>query len=388
MPLFLSAMTGLSRCYLPALVLIMGLLTPGCSTPSRGPQLPPSASDLPLLESVRICDQKATFLQTRKGDPATQKPWGTGEEIGFRTNRGSTSAEESYFFDQDGVLVGYFMAFPHGLALDPYPILRGTLAQLKPTVEFYWSLEGLSGRGRPQTTTLFMTGDEKSTTQYLVFGEVDSGYLLAASQSIDPYHQLLSPYRQEFLDRMAERKGSQNTRRAQDADSDKEDPFVALQQFARGETALLAYCHTRNEALATQAYREAIAQGLSTQTLLAEAHHKLGLALKAQGQLTPARIEMEKALEVLPDRPEVLNNLGHVYMELGERQEAIAAFKKAVVLRPNYPLARFNLAEAYEDVNPRLAIEEYETYLALAEGIPGEAQRERRAEERLKALTR
>jgi tetratricopeptide (TPR) repeat protein len=77
-----------------------------------------------------------------------------------------------------------------------------------------------------------------------------------------------------------------------------------------------------------------------------------------------------------------------VYEELGERQKALALFEKAVALKPNYALARFNLAEAYERVDRRRAIEEYETYLAIVEGMPEEATRARRAEQRLEQLTR
>ena len=91
---------------------------------------------------------------------------------------------------------------------------------------------------------------------------------------------------------------------------------------------------------------------------------------------------------IQPNRPEVLNNLGDVYRELGDQEKARKAFEKAVTLRPNYPLARFNLAEAYETVNPKLAISEYETYLALVEGIPEETDRATRAKQRLKELTR
>ena len=39
-------------------------------------------------------------------------------------------------------------------------------------------------------------------------------------------------------------------------------------------------------------------------------------------------------------------------------------------MRPNYAIARFNLAEAIADANPKRAITEYETYLALTEGNP------------------
>ena len=45
-----------------------------------------------------------------------------------------------------------------------------------------------------------------------------------------------------------------------------------------------------------------------------------------------------------------------------------------------------NLAEAIESTNPKRAITEYETYLALVEGIPEEADRIALVQQRVKAL--
>ena len=49
-------------------------------------------------------------------------------------------------------------------------------------------------------------------------------------------------------------------------------------------------------------------------------------------------------------------------------------------------MARYNLAEAYEPTNPKRAVAEYETFLALVEGIPEEEGRIARVNERLKVL--
>jgi Flp pilus assembly protein TadD len=95
---------------------------------------------------------------------------------------------------------------------------------------------------------------------------------------------------------------------------------------------------------------------------------------------------MEQALAVRPNTPEVLNNLGTVYMKLNERDKATKTLERAVLLRPNYSLARYNLAESYEAVNTKRAIGEYETYLALVEGIPEEAERIALVQQRIKAL--
>ncbi len=364
-----------------AVLAALFLLVLACAGPPPNP-LPPSASDLPLLGSSKICDPKTRLSGARQGESAQTTPWGTGEELRFPTSRGTTAAMESYFFDEDGTLVGYLIVFPEGLGLKPYPVLRETLAQLKPSVEFFLSLSQLRSAGTPESSALFMTGDVLSTTQYLVQGPVDSGRLLIATVAIDPYFQLLSPFRRDMLARLW-KNDSGPARKIGNVDR---DPLPSLLQFARGETALLGYCGTRDEALAADAYQKAVKTGFATPRLSAEAHHKLGLALKAQGKLDRARQELEQSRSIEPNRPDVLNNLGQVYKELGRQKQAIELFTQAVSLRPNYPIARFNLAEAYESLDVRRAIEEYKTYLALAEDVPEEQERVRRATFRLKEL--
>ncbi len=371
------------RLHLPlaAVLSAVFLLTLACGRPEPRP-LPPSASDLPLLGSSKICDPKARLSGARQKESTESAAWGTGEELRIPASRGTTAATESYFFDEDGVLVGYLIVFPEGLGLKPYPVLRETLAQLKPSVEFFLSLSGLRHAGTPESSALFMTGDELSTTQYLVQGPVDSGRLLIATVAIDPYFQLLSPFRRDMLARL----GTYASGSAPKAGTVDQDPLPSLLQFARGETALLGYCGTRDETLAADAYQKAVKTGFSTPRLSAEAHHKLGLALKAQGNLDRARQELEQSRSITPNRPDVLNNLGQVYKEMGRKKEAIELFTQAVALRPNYPIARFNLAEAYESLDVRRAIEEYETYLALAEDVVEEHERVRRATRRVEEL--
>ena len=97
-------------------------------------------------------------------------------------------------------------------------------------------------------------------------------------------------------------------------------------------------------------------------------------------------MQLERALEIRPNVPEVINNLGSVFVQQKKQAKAVQLFEQAIVLRPNYARARFNLAEALEKVNVRRAIEEYETYLALVEGIPEEERRRLLVEERLKRL--
>lgn len=370
------------------LVLILsGIMWSACAAPSSRPDLPPSASDLTLLKTTRLCDQKADALKRWAGLPVRQSPWGSGEEIGIPGNRSESGAEESFFFDEDGLLVGALFAFPSGLPLKPYPVLRNTLSELKPTLEFYLSIAAAPDRSNLDTSALYRTGDEKSTTEYIVQGGATQTLLLA-SVALDPYSSLLSAYRSEFLARVGKGDKTKSPQPATTKAPPAAAAFPALQQFARGESAYFASCASRDMDRAAAAYEKAIAKGIPDKVQLAEAHHRLGLALAGKGQLKQARAEMEQSLSVRPNSPDVLNSLGTVYLKLNERDKAIASFERAITLRPNYPLARYNLGEAYEPVNGRLAIEEYETYVALVEGVPEEKERVAKARERIRMLKR
>jgi len=364
----------------------LSLLLPGCETPVPRPPLPPSESDLVLLKSAAVCGQRAEFNKSHPMASLKQRTWGTGQELILPSDRSPSHADESYFFDEDGFLVGALFSFPSGLDLSPYPVLRDTLAKLKPVLEFYVNVANLSSKDSMNSSTLYETGDEKTTTQYLVLAAVEHPTLLQASITIDPYVRLFSPYRREFLERLRNPTGTKPSQKLESQGAEDKEAFPSLQQFARGQTAQLSYCGIQNYDIAADAYQKSIASGFTNKVWLAEAHHKLGLAWEGKGQYEKAKAEMLQSLAIRPNTPEVLNNLGTVYVKLGDKANALASFEKAVTLRPNYAIARYNLAEAYEPTDSKRAISEYETYLALVEGIPEEADRIALVQQRVKAL--
>lgn len=359
-----------------------------CQAPPPRPPLPPSESDLDLLRSTKLCDQRQAFLQRHQSTSFERRLWGTGEEYRLPSAQSALKGDESYFFDEDGTLVGALFVFPTGLDLGPYRTLRYTLSQLKPALEFYLTVAKLADRANMETSTLYQTGDEKTTTQYLVLGSLDSPTLLEASFTVDPYVQLFSPYRKEFLDRLRNTGKNGSDQRTDSQGAEDKEPFVSLQQFARGQTAQLSYCGTRNDTIALDAYTKAKASGFSSKVWQAEIHHRLGLALDANGEADKAKDELLQSLSIRPNSPEVLNNLGTVHKTLGDKQNALASFEKAVFLRPNYAIARYNLAEMLEPTDRKRAITEYETYIAIVDGIPEEADRILLAKQRVKALKR
>lgn len=358
------------------------LLACAMEEPSK---LPPNASDLILLKTAKLCDQKSAVLGRPSGVPVKREVWGTGEELRISADRSATGADESLFFDQDDQLVGLLFIFPSGVNLKPYPVLRETLSRLKPALEFYLNIAQVSARESLDPSTLYETGDATSTVRYLVLNG-DPLTLLAASFTIDPYAKLMSPYRAEFLSRIERAEKAMSGVRGSAKGSTDKEPFAALQQFARGEAAHFGSCGVKDEARAADAYGKAITVGFSDKVWLAEAHYKLGLALDRSGKLEPAKAALQKALVIRPNTAEFLNSLGTVYARLGDHAQAVTAFERAVTLRPNYAVARFNLAEVYEQVNAKRAIAEYETYLALVEGIEEEQSRAARAQERVQYL--
>lgn len=367
--------------------LVFGLVN-GCGgapSPVR-PDLPPSESDLVLLTSGALCDREPDIIKKLAQAKLSSRSWGSGKEVIYPNTQSPSHGDESYFFDEDGLLVGAVFSFPAGLDLHPYPVLRRTLSLLKPSLEFYFNAAQLATKANMESSTIFETGDEKTTFEYLVTGDRDRPVLLIASFTIDPYARLFSPYRREFLDRLRQPSGGRGGQKMEGQGSEDKEPFASLQQFARGQAAQLAYCQEKNYDIAADAYQKAIASGFANKVWLAEAHHRLGVALDAKGQVEKAKAEMLQSLAIRPNIPEVLNNLGTLHRKLGDKAAAMSLFEKAVVLRPNYAMARYNLAEAYEPVNPKRAITEYETFLALVEGIPDEEGRIAHVNERLKLL--
>jgi superkiller protein 3 len=154
---------------------------------------------------------------------------------------------------------------------------------------------------------------------------------------------------------------------------------------------------------AVEAYQKAI----ELRPFYADAHVGLGDAKAAKGDVDGAVQAYQRALSHNPLNPKVHLSLGRIYYsEKGLYYEAVAAYKKAIDLDPEFLDARMGLGEVYEDkglyqdaineyrrvveadtrhtgalynlalvyekVDPKEAIAHWERYISVASQIPSE----------------
>ena len=367
-------------------IIFLCLLSDCTTVPPRS-SLPPSASDLNLLGPAYLCQTK-TEARASWLKPGSQKTaWGNGtehfQEIFLPNKQG-----QWVVFNTDETLVGVITVFPEGLSLDDYPTLRQTLAQLPPAREFYLTSSQLLEGQVPDSATLYRTGKAKTTHQYYVrhrSGQDDQ--LIMAVFVLDPYESLLDGSHPRFLSYL-KTSTSPHVPKAPPATtpSSTDKDFLGLQQFARGEIALFASCGTQLPHIAQDAYQRTIQYGLSETKQFAEAHHRLGLALMHLEKFREAQRSIEAALAIQPHASNILNSYGTVLVNLKQIPASIQAYEQALALQPAYAQARFNLAKVFETINPKRAIQEYETFIVLAEDNPDETAKVAIAKAKIKTL--
>ena len=75
----------------------------------------------------------------------------------------------------------------------------------------------------------------------------------------------------------------------------------------------------------------------------------MGNALKDQGKLDEAIAAYNKALSIKPDHADAYNNMGNALKDQGKLDEAIAAYNKALSIKPDHAEAYNNMGNALED---------------------------------------
>jgi Flp pilus assembly protein TadD len=97
--------------------------------------------------------------------------------------------------------------------------------------------------------------------------------------------------------------------------------------------------HWKNEKTLFQ-HAAAVTQGNFT------AYNNLGNVFSEEGEYQEAIRHFETALEIRPDYPKALHNLANAYLELGEFDAALRHFERALELAPESFQVHYNLARA------------------------------------------
>ena len=101
------------------------------------------------------------------------------------------------------------------------------------------------------------------------------------------------------------------------------------------------------------------------------AHNNLGSVYKDKGQFDEAIAAYERAIAVAPGYAEAYNNLGNALRDKGRWKEAVAAFQRAIALKPGFSEAYCNLGVTLRDGDQLdEAIAAYRQAIALNPHLP------------------
>ena len=97
-----------------------------------------------------------------------------------------------------------------------------------------------------------------------------------------------------------------------------------------------------------------------------EAHNNLGSAFKALGRYEDAVASYRKALVIDPGSAAAHSNLGNALKALGRSEDAVASYRKALAIDPGSAAAHNNLGNALTELGqPRDAVASYREALAV-----------------------
>jgi len=106
-------------------------------------------------------------------------------------------------------------------------------------------------------------------------------------------------------------------------------------------------------------------------------HNKKGADFYRKGMYDEAMAEFKKAIMIKADYPEAYNNLGVIYRQKAMYDDAVTCFSEALRLKPNFAVAYYNVARAYSQKDEKaLAIKSLKSVIALDSGYVDVAQTE------------
>lgn len=142
----------------------------------------------------------------------------------------------------------------------------------------------------------------------------------------------------------------------------------SVEAFQKANLILPACVHFNNlgrallERKQYQAAREAFAKGRELDASDPQPWYNITVALRNEGRTDEAQVELIEFLQANPTHANGLNDIGCHYLDLGETDEAMKCFKKAVVVDPFGISARLNLirllcdSKQYPEATPHLEI--------------------------------
>ena len=102
-------------------------------------------------------------------------------------------------------------------------------------------------------------------------------------------------------------------------------------------------------------------------------HLSLGKIYYAEkGLYYEAVASYKKAIELDPQFVDAMMGLGEVYEEKGLYREAIGEYQRVVEMDSKHTGALYNLAQVFEKVDPKEAVVHWERYIAIASKLPSE----------------
>jgi len=114
--------------------------------------------------------------------------------------------------------------------------------------------------------------------------------------------------------------------------------------------SIIILCYSSNTYQRNQVWKDRFNLWMDTagkSTYNARPHYNLGNAYKNIDRLDEAIAEYKRALAITPNYPDALYNLGNTYFKKGELDKAIHVYKKALAISPNFSMAHRNLGSAY-----------------------------------------
>lgn len=156
---------------------------------------------------------------------------------------------------------------------------------------------------------------------------------------------------------------------ARSADRDN-SPGGRLTGSSSSQPNSVRHSTLRDEANSPQATAQATVNGQTAISADSQAHNSSGLSYQQQGSLDDAVAEFRRALAIQPDFAEARNNLGLTLLAEGDTEGAVAEFRRALKTDPRYAGALNSLGVAFLEMSRwDDAVAEYHALLALNPGI-------------------